>query len=81
MEQSMEQYKTTYDVRRKGRHWTLTRSVDRTPPDFLQGGCFQRNMSTSSGRRMYLDMMQVLLERAERTKKPFKLEVIYQISE
>jgi hypothetical protein len=77
----MEQYKVTYDVKRKGRHWSCIRSVDRTLPDFLQGGCLQRNMSTSGGKRIYRDIEQVLFDRARETKKPFKLEIIYQISE
>ena len=72
----MEEYKVTYSVeKKKGRGYEITRSCNRTLPMFLQGG------HALTRAEQFTDIEDVLLRRAKETKKPVKLEVIFQVSE
>lgn len=71
----MDEYKVTYSVEKKGRSYRLTRSCDMTLPMFLWGG----HALSRAGDHVAIE--EALLERANKIKKPLKLEVIFQLSE
>ena len=71
----MEEYKVTYTVEKKGKKYQCTRSIDRTLPTFLWGS---HALSRAEESTLIED---ILLERVKKTKKPLKLEVIFQLSE
>lgn len=65
----METYKITYNVKKKDDGYECVRSVNKTLPEFLW----------PTFASMTNKLEKVVLDEAKKTKKSFKLEVIFKI--